>query len=134
MNEKNLIPITTESEAREKGRNGGIRSGQVRREKRTIQQILNTIIDGDSTSLSQFTAVANKLGVSKDKSIKELYAIICLLNSVKTANLSDLGQLQKLIGEQAEITNLDEQAQEKAHSDLIKALKERKEDENNEAE
>lgn len=33
-NEKNLIPVRTEKEAREKGKNGGIKSGEVRREKK----------------------------------------------------------------------------------------------------
>lgn len=54
MNEKNLKPVTSESEAREKGRKGGIASGKKRRENRTIQQILKTVLDGDVSTLQQF--------------------------------------------------------------------------------
>lgn len=104
-NEKNLKPVKTKSEARERGRNGGIKSGQVRREKRTIQQILKTITDGDTTTLSQFASIARKLGLESDKSIKEVYSIIALLNSVKTANLGDLEKLQKLLGEDKQDEN-----------------------------
>ena len=39
-NEQNIKPIRTESEARKKGRNGGIASGIARREKKTVQKIL----------------------------------------------------------------------------------------------
>lgn len=106
-NEKNLKPVKTKSEARERGRNGGIKSGQVRREKRTIQQILKTITDGDTTTLSQFASIARKLGLENDKSIKEVYSIIALLNSVKTANLGDLEKLQKLLGEDKQDENKD---------------------------
>lgn len=104
-NEKNLKPVKTKSEARERGRNGGIASGQARREKRTIQQILKTIADGDTTTLSQFASIARKLGLESDKSIKEVYSIIALLNSVKTANLGDLEKLQKLLGEDKQDEN-----------------------------
>lgn len=125
-NEKNLKPVKTKSEARERGRNGGIASGQARREKRTIQQILKTITDGDTTTLSQFTSIAQKLGLESGKSIKEVYSIIALLNSVKTANLGDLERLQRLMGEQVDEIGSDEERQVKAHNELIEALRDRR--------
>lgn len=39
-NNENLKPIRTENEAREKGRNGGIKSGIKRRERKTMKEIL----------------------------------------------------------------------------------------------
>lgn len=36
-NEQNLQPVRTKDEARERGRNGGIRSGEVRRENKLIK-------------------------------------------------------------------------------------------------
>lgn len=41
---ENLIPVRTEEEAREKGRNGGIASGVARREKRTLRQCLELLL------------------------------------------------------------------------------------------
>ena len=43
-NEKNLVPLTTEK-AREIGRKGGIRSGEVRREKATMKKTLEMLLD-----------------------------------------------------------------------------------------
>lgn len=126
-NEKNLIPNSERSptEVRENGRKGGIASGKARRDKRTIQQIITSITDADVSTLQQFAVLARKMGLESDKSIKEVYSVLCLLNSAKTANLSDLALLQKLRGEQTETADTDEQKQTKAHSELIKALKER---------
>lgn len=53
MNDENLIKISTTKEAREKGHNGGVRSGEVRRAKRDakkcLQLILDTAAKGDKT-------------------------------------------------------------------------------------
>lgn len=37
-NEQNLIPVKTKEEARERGRNGGIRSGEAKREKKLLSE------------------------------------------------------------------------------------------------
>lgn len=74
MNEKNLR-VPTSEEAREIGKKGGQASGKARRDKRTIQQILKTVLDGDVSTLQQFAPLARKLGLESDKSIKEVYTI-----------------------------------------------------------
>lgn len=38
-NEQNLRPVKSKKEARERGRNGGIRSGEVKREKKLLSQM-----------------------------------------------------------------------------------------------
>ena len=101
-NEQNLKPIRTESEAREKGRNGGIASGQARREKKTIQKILVDLLDGQIKDSPQFAKLASKMGVESDKSVKDIFTMVCLLNSVKSGNLGDLERLSKLLGEDKE--------------------------------
>lgn len=111
-NEKNLkkgkaTQFKSGEEAAKNGKKGGEASVQSRREKKTIQQILNTVLDGDISTLPQFASIAKKLGVERDKSIKELFSLICLLNSVKTANLSDLEHLVKLLGEDKQDENAD---------------------------
>ena len=99
MNEKNLKPIRTEKEAREKGRNGGIASGKARREKKTIQKILADLLDSEIKDSPQFAKLASKMGVESDKSVKDIFIMVCLLNSVKSGNLGDLERLSKLLGE-----------------------------------
>ena len=107
MNEKNLKPIRTESEAREKGRNGGIASGKARREKKTIQRILADLLDSEIKDSPQFAKLASKMGVESDKSVKDIFTMVCLLNSVKSGNLGDLERLSKLLGEDKQNENAD---------------------------
>lgn len=47
-NEDNLIPIRSEEEAREKGRKGGIASGEARRRRKTLrEELLALLEEGD---------------------------------------------------------------------------------------
>ena len=97
-NEKNLR-VPTSNEARKIGRKGGIASGQARREKKTIQKILADLLDSEIKDNPQFAKLASKMGVESDKSLKDIFTYICLLNSVKSGNLGDLERLSKLLGE-----------------------------------
>ena len=105
-NEKNLRTPTT-NEAREIGRTGGIASGQARREKKTIQKILADLLDGQIKDSPQFAKLASKMGVESEKSIKDIFTYICVLNSVKSGNLGDLERLSKLLGEDKQNENAD---------------------------
>lgn len=80
-------------------RQGGIASGKARREKKTIQKILADLLDSEIKDSPQFAKLASKMGVESDKSVKDIFTYICLLNSVKSGNLGDLERLSKLLGE-----------------------------------
>jgi ribosome-binding factor A len=101
MNEKNLIPNEerTPSERRENARKAGVASGKARREKKTIQKILADLLDSEIKDSPQFAKLASKMGVESDKSVKDIFTMVCLLNSVKSGNLCDLERLSKLLGE-----------------------------------
>lgn len=104
MNEKNLIPNDerTPRERRENARKAGIASGKARREKRAIQRILSDLLDSQIKDSPQFAKLAAKMGVENNKSIKDVFTMVCLLNSVKNGNLSDLERLCNLLGEKSE--------------------------------
>ena len=97
-NEKNLIPqahiLTVEEQSA-----GGKKSAEVRREKKTIQKILIDLLDSEIKDSPQFAKLASKMGVESDKSVKDIFTYICVLNSVKSGNLGDLERLSKLLGE-----------------------------------
>ena len=86
-------------EAVENGRKGGIASGKARREKKTIQKILADLLDSEIKDNPQFAKLASKMGVESDKTIKDIFTLVCPLNSVKSGNLGDLERLSKLLGE-----------------------------------
>ena len=73
----------TGEEQVEIARQGGIASGQARREKKTIQKILADLLDGQIKDSPQFAKLASKMGIESDKSIKDIFTMVCLLNSVK---------------------------------------------------
>ena len=110
-NEKNL-KIPTSEEAREIGRKGGIASGKARREKKTIQKILDELLNQKCNDSTQFKRIASKLGIESNKSIKELLTYLAIINTAKNANLDELGKITKLIGEQTEMNDNNETVKE----------------------
>lgn len=117
-NEQNLRPIRTENEARKKGRNGGIASGIARREKKTVQKI-GDFLDLGITQNRTLESLARKAGLSTDGSIKDLVTAVCVLNTLKKGDISELEKIAKLLGEQTEIADTESQKQA-AFLDAIK--------------
>ena len=109
-NKKNLIPqahvLTVEEQSK-----GGQKSVEVRRQKKTVQKILNDFLSTAAKDSPQVSKLAAKMGLQDDGSIKDLFTIVCTLNTLKDGNLSDLERLSKLLGEQTEIADTEAQKQ-----------------------
>lgn len=97
-NEQNLRTPTS-SEARENGKKGGRKSGETRRKKKAIREILNGYLDGSIKNNAQMQALARKLGLNDNATIKEVFVIGCMINSMKHGDLGTIGELSDLIGE-----------------------------------
>lgn len=95
-------------EAAKNGRKGGRESGRVRREKRTVRKILEDYLETDARNTPMFEVLADKIGLEKNGSIKELFVMSCILRSVEEGELSDLERLMKMLGEQAEANTSEE--------------------------
>ena len=106
-NEQNLTHKLTVSEQRK----GGQKSAQVRREKKTVQKILNDFLSTAAKDNPQVSKLAAKMGLKDDGSIKDLFTIVCTLNTLKDGNLSDLERLSKLLGEQTEVADTEAEKQ-----------------------
>ena len=109
-NKENLIPqahvLTVEEQSK-----GGKKSVEVRRQKKTVQKILNDFLSTAAKDSPQVSKLAAKMGLQDDGSIKDLFTIVCTLNTLKYGNLSDLERLSKLLGEQTEIADTEAQKQ-----------------------
>ena len=92
-------------------RQGGIASGIARREKKTVQKILNDFLSTAAKDNPQVSRLAAKMGLQDDGSIKDLFTIVCTLNTLKNGNLSDLERLSKLLGEQTEVADTEAEKQ-----------------------
>lgn len=112
-NEKNLIPLTErgKEEAKEIRRKGQAAQKQRQREKKTVQKILNDFLSTAAKDNPQVAKLAAKMGLKSDDSIKDLFTIVCILNTLKDGNLSDLERLAKLLGEQTEIADTEAEKQ-----------------------
>ena len=86
-------------------RKGGIASGIARREKKTVQKILGDYLDLGITENRTLEALARKAGISTDGSIKDLVTAVCVLNTLKKGDISELEKIAKLLGEQTEIAD-----------------------------
>ena len=100
-NEQNLIPqahiLTVEEQSK-----GGKKSGEVRRERKTVQTLLNDLLDQDIIKSKKFKSYADKLGLKSDQSIKELVTAMCILNTMTTGDVNELQKLARLLGEENE--------------------------------
>ncbi|MEE0982190.1 MAG: hypothetical protein U0K91_10925 [Acutalibacteraceae bacterium] len=110
-NNENLIPGGHEFTLEEASR-GGKNSAIARKERKTIQNILNEYLNTTAKDNPQVAKLAAKMGLKGEESIKDLFTIVCTLNTLKNANLSDLERLVKLLGEttETESTTADKQA------------------------
>lgn len=101
-------------------RQGGIASGIARREKKTVQKILSDFLETSAKDNPQIAKLASKMGLQGDESIKDLFTIVCTLNTLKSGKLGDLETLSKLLGEDKFIN----QEAKEEDDPLTKALKE----------
>lgn len=100
-NEKNLKPGEYKL-SREEAKRGGVNSGKARREKKTVRAILDEYLKKDIKSNPSLHKIAQTAGLSETKSIKELVAAVCLLNTLKKGDVDELQKLALLLGEDSQ--------------------------------
>ena len=81
-NEKNLKPVRSKSEARERGKNGGVKSGIARKRKqelkKTIEMIMRLPVDENTKSILE------QLGVDdKDQSVQTAIVVAQALKAMR---------------------------------------------------
>lgn len=120
-NEQNLRPVRTESEARERGRNGGIKSGQARKAKKTMAAVTKTILDSKITD-PKMLDVIKKSGIEiKGKpTFRDFMTASIIMRDIKKGDVRTLLAYAELLGE-----NVKDENQENGYlADLIDGLKE----------
>lgn len=89
----------TPEERRENAKKAGKASAKARREKRTIQKLANELFSAPCKENPAFEKLAKQLKLETDKSIKELFVLICSINTLKKGTLVDLQKLMEILGE-----------------------------------
>lgn len=97
---KNLIPVQSEEEAREKGRKGGIASGKARREKRDRKQMASDLLD--LTMQGAGVDKIKKFFGMKDieLNVYQVTVLSCMMKAMQKGDANALEKLLKIAGEQ----------------------------------
>lgn len=98
-NVQNLQPVRTESEAREKGRNGGKKSGEVRRKRKLARECMEMILSLDTKSQKQ-KDLMNNLGI-KGKEQKNIMSLMASMyaRAVTTGDPNAVRSVLEIAGE-----------------------------------
>ena len=85
-NEENLKPVRTKSEARSRGKNGGIASGKARREKKMFRETLEILLgmplkDGGSIDIDEINSFSSVKG--RNISVQEAILISQIQKAMK---------------------------------------------------
>lgn len=94
----NLIPISSSEEAREKGRVGGIASGEVRRKKKLIKEQLELLL---SLPLKDRNATEKlkSLGIDVDNIDNQMAMVISIWNKALKGDIQAFNSIRDSVGE-----------------------------------
>lgn len=97
--EKNLIPVKTEEEARKLGQKGGLKSGKVRKQKKTLRELASQIINLPLNKLDE--SICEKVGIDLEfVPTKGAMAFLsCFYQSVQRGDTNALEKLYNMAGE-----------------------------------
>ena len=106
MNDKNLIPFNqrTESEQREIARQGGIKSGEVRREQKTYREMAKAMLSAQITD-SKILEEMEKYGI--EETDLKAYTLLGMIKASGSGSHNAFDRLMELIGEKENDTNSD---------------------------
>lgn len=110
-NEKNLIPIRTESEAREKGSNGGKKSGEARRRKKSLKQTLQTALELEVTNTEIWNSLS-AFGINPENIDYQNAIVVAMVSQAMAGNVQAFKEIRNLIGEDTDNERLKLQQKE----------------------
>lgn len=94
----NLRPPTTSEEARERGRKGGIKSGEVRRERKALREVLDTLLNLPvGFEVQKDTMVA--LGISEEECNNQTLIAVSMIQAAANGDVKAATWLRDTVGE-----------------------------------
>lgn len=99
MNDDNLIPFNkrSESEPREIGKKGGVASGKVRREKRTLAERVRLF--GELKVDAKSARAMEQLGIAEEEQDRYMQAAVSLFQKALKGDVSAFNAIRDIIGE-----------------------------------
>ena len=119
MNEKNLIPLNqrTKSEQREIARQGGKKSGEVRREQKTYRDMAKAMLSATITDEN----ILNELkAYGLNETDVKAYTLLGMIKASGNGSHNAFDRLMMLVGEETQTTTSEQEKQ----ANLLKAIQE----------
>lgn len=82
----NLKPVRTKEEARERGKNGGIKSGESRRRKRDMKSAATLLLDLAAWG-PNMKAQMEKMGIEEDDMTNQMAILVSMLSEAQNGNV-----------------------------------------------
>lgn len=95
-------------EAVRNGRKGGIASGESKRGRKTIQNLLKDFLDSNVKDQKSLKRLASFVGIKGDRSVKELVTVVCVLNTLQKGDVDKLQKICEILGEDNSIQTLED--------------------------
>lgn len=93
----NLLPVKSKEEARERGRNGGLKSGEVRRQKRTMRDMAKYIMESSiSKNMENVRETLSRMGIEENDMTYQAAVVVRL---IQKAMVDGDTQAIRVIGE-----------------------------------
>ena len=119
---KNLKPVQSVEEAREKGRKGGIRSGEVRRKKRDMQQAARMLLDMNvAAPQGNIKAVMKSLGIPEDEFSYQMGIMAAMVIQASNGNVKAATFLRDTAGDNPILKAKQQEESEETLADVIEA-------------
>lgn len=83
---KNLKPVRTKEEAKERGHNGGVKSGEARRRKRDMKSALNLLLDMAAWGPNML-AHMSEMGIEEDEQTNQMAVLVSMLTEAQHGNV-----------------------------------------------
>lgn len=98
---KNLVPVRTKEEAKERGRNGGLKSAEVRRKKRTMRDMAKGIMETTvSEQMSNVRETLARMGLEENDMTYQAAVVVRLIQKAMVeGDTSAIRVLGELTGE-----------------------------------
>lgn len=95
---ENLRPPTTTEEARERGRKGGIKSGEIRRERKALREVLDTLLNLPvGFEVQKETLVA--LGIDEEDCNNQTLISVAMIQAAASGDVKAATWLRDTVGE-----------------------------------
>ncbi len=97
-NEQNLKPVRSKSEARERGKKGGIKSGEARRKRKALKETMQMLLDLPVNNTKAFNKMS-EFGIDLGEIDNNTRLMYSLLQKAFTGDVTAIKEVRSVIGE-----------------------------------